>query len=109
MPALRSFKFWPLLVFPLFLQSFGQAADDPRPICSSENHGRMWPEAANHDPKLIAHLVRCGELLVCVHGTWHYHWEAQSVRIDQLGRHAKSKPAATPVGDVRWAAEAPQP
>ncbi len=57
----------------------------------------MWPEAANHDPKLLASAMRCGELLICVHGTWHYHWEAPSVRIDQLGRQPKSK-VSKPMG-----------
>jgi hypothetical protein len=72
------------------------AADDSRPTCSSENQGRMWPEAANHDPKLISHFIRCGELLICVRGSWHYHWEAPTIRIDQLAHHGKpasSKPA----------------
>lgn len=51
----------------------------------------MWPEEANHDRRLILRLVRCGELFICVRGTWHYHWEAASVRLDQLGRGAKLK------------------
>ena len=57
----------------------------------------MWPEAANHDPKLLAQLVRCGELFICVRGDWHYHWETPTVRIDQLGRHAKSIASKPPV------------
>ncbi len=72
-------KIWPVLAFPWLCL----AADDSRPACNSENHGRMWPEAANHDPQL---LVRCGDLLICVRGTWHYRWEAPTVRVDQLAR-----------------------
>jgi hypothetical protein len=49
------------------------AADHSRPACTSQIQGRMWPDAANHDPKLISRLVRCGELLICVRGSWHYH------------------------------------
>jgi hypothetical protein len=51
----------------------------------------MWPDAANHDHKLISQLVRCGQLLICVHGPWRYHWETPSISIDQLGRQAKLK------------------
>ena len=73
-------------------------ADDSRPACSSHNQGQLWPAAANHDSKLMSHLMRCGELLICVRGVWHYHWESPSIRLDQLARHsgskaAKSKPA----------------
>jgi hypothetical protein len=72
-------------------------ADDSRPACGSHNQGQLWPEAANHDPKVLSHLMRCGELFLCVRGTWHYHWEAPSIRLDQLARHAKpnaAKPSA---------------
>lgn len=65
-------------------------ADDARPQCSARNQGQLWPEAANHDSKLMSHLMRCGELLICVRGVWHYHWEAPSIRLDQLARHSKS-------------------
>src|SRR5271169_5697313 len=89
---LRFLQAWALLAIPLLCL----AADDSRPACGSHNQGRMWPEAANHDPTLLAHLVRCGELFICVRGDWHYHWEAPTVRIDQLGKRAKliaSKPS----------------
>jgi hypothetical protein len=82
-----------LLVVPLACL----AADDSPPACGSRNQGQMWPEAANHNPKLISRLVRCGELLICVRGTWHYHWESPTVRLDQLDSHAKSK-ASKPAG-----------
>jgi hypothetical protein len=84
------------------------AADDTRPICGSHNQGQLWPEAANHDSKLLAHLVRCGELFLCVRGTWHYHWESPSVRVDQLVRHAKSSQAKPPVCEEQSAVEARQ-
>jgi len=76
-----------------FLPWIGGAADHPRPVCDSQNQGRLWPDAANHDPKLIPRLSRCGDLYICVRGTWHYHWEATSVRIDQLARNRKAKAA----------------
>jgi hypothetical protein len=83
------------------------AADDSRPACTSQIQGRLWPEAANHDPKLISHLVRCGELLICVRGNWHYHWEAPSVRVDQLVRGGKAKASKPTVCEVQSSADAP--
>lgn len=85
------------------------AADDFRPVCNSQNQGQMWPEAANHDPKLMASMIRCGELLICVRGSWHYRWEAPSVRLDQLGRRAKSRASAPPACQAQFVSEAPPP
>jgi|HubBroStandDraft_5_1064220.scaffolds.fasta_scaffold772421_1 hypothetical protein len=100
----RCLRTWFLAVCPLLCL----AADDLRPVCSSQNQGQMWPEAANHDPKLLASVMRCGELLICVHGTWRYHWEAPSVRIDQLGRQPKSK-VSKPMGcEAQPGSEAPR-
>jgi hypothetical protein len=65
------------------------ASDDSRPACTSQIQGRMWPDAANHDPKVISRLARCGELFICVRGSWHYHWQAPSVRVDQLAHGPK--------------------
>jgi hypothetical protein len=80
------------LVLPLLSLPFPSIAeDDSRPACNSHNQGSMWPEAANHDRSLISRLVRCGELLICVRGNWRYHWEAASVRLDQLDRRTKTK------------------
>ena len=83
-------------------------ADDTRPACNSENQGQMWPEAANHDHKLMSRLVRCGELFICVRGVWHYHWEAPSVRVDQLQHHAKSSGSHPSVCEVS-ALQTPKP
>jgi hypothetical protein len=109
---LRLLKAGLVLATPLLLAcQLALAADDSRPVCSSQNQGRMWPEAANHDPKLISRLVRCGELFLCVRGTWHYHWEAPSVRFDQLGHQAKSKTSKPSVCEVQSAVgvHAPDP
>jgi hypothetical protein len=100
---LRLLKAWLILAAPLLCL----AADDSRPACSSQNQGQMWPEAANHDPKLISRLIRCGELLICVRGTWRYHWEAPSVRLDQLANRAKSKASKPAVCEVQSAVDAP--
>ena len=83
------------------------AADDTRPPCGSQNQGQLWPEAANHDSKLFAHLMRCGELFLCVRGTWHYHWETPSIRVEQLGRHTKSKETKPRVCEEQVAVEQP--
>jgi|SRR5271170_7615812 len=84
-------------------------ADDSRPVCSSQNHGQMWPEAANHDRKLMASLIRCGELVICVRGTWHYQWQAPSVRYDQLGRHEKLENPKSPACEAPSLSEASRP
>jgi len=101
----RCLRAWLILAFPLLCL----AADDTRPACGSQNQGQMWPEAANHDPKLLASLMRCGELLLCVRGTWHYHWEAPSVRLDQLGRRDKAKISKPPACEAQSLVEAPRP
>lgn len=85
----RLLKAWLAVATPLVCL----AADDPRPACSSQTQGQMWPAAANHDPKLMKRLIQCGELFICVHGAWRYHWESPSVRLDQLLHHGKSKSA----------------
>ena len=101
----RCLRTWFIAVYPLLCL----AADDLRPVCSSQNQGQLWPEAANHDPKLLASAMHCGELLICVHGTWHYHWETPSIRVDQLVRRAKSKPAKPAVCEVQSASDASAP
>ncbi len=60
-------------------------AEDPaRPLCTKENVGEMWPEAANHDQKALVHLARCGELQMCVRNGKKFRWQPLTVRIDQL-------------------------
>ncbi|HTW65270.1 MAG TPA: hypothetical protein VME17_11665 [Bryobacteraceae bacterium] len=83
-----------LVSMPLLCQ--GENASQPtdydgRPVCKAEIQGRMRPDIANHDRKLIAGLLRGGELSICVRGTWHYHWEAASVTVTQLSKRSKSK------------------
>lgn len=95
-----------LAVLAMTLPFVCTGADDSRPHCGPQNQGQLWPEAANHDSKAISHLMRCGELFICVRGTWHYHWEAPSIRVDQLARHGKSKTAKPAVCEVQAAREA---
>jgi hypothetical protein len=74
------------------------AADDTRPACDAENLGRLWPEAANHDPKVRKKMAKCGELQLCTKGIWRYHWESLTVRLDQLRGGSKlPKPAGCDV------------
>ena len=93
----------PALVFCTPLASVGE--DDVRPACNTKTQGTMWPEAANRDRSLIARLVRCGELLICVRGTWHYHWEPASVTIEQLRRKANAQPMKPSVCEVKPVAD----
>ena len=98
------------LMLPLICLAADDARpQDPPPACGSHNQGQVWPEAANHDSKLLAHLVRCGELLICVRGTWHYHWESPSIRLDQLGHASKLKASKPSVCEVDTAVNAPPP
>ena len=60
------------------------AEDYARPSCSEQNAGAMWPEAANHDPKALLRLARCGRVRMCVQHRKKYCWESLTVRIDQL-------------------------
>lgn len=98
------------LIFALFVANYLKAAgDDSRPSCGSQNQGQMWPDAANHDDKLLSRLVRCGELYICVRGTWRYHWEAPTVRLDQLSRHAKSSAVRPGSCEVQATSESLRP
>jgi hypothetical protein len=96
---------WLLLAVPCLCL----AAEDPRPACSSQNQGRMWPEAANRDAKLFSRLVRCGELFLCVHGNWRYHWETPSIRLDQLARHDKQNIPKPTVCEVQSTVDVSRP
>ncbi len=74
------------------------ASQDQKPACNAGNVGRLWPEAANHDPKLLKKMARCGELELCTHGFWRYRWESLTVRLDQLrGASHLPKPAGCEV------------
>jgi hypothetical protein len=74
------------------------ASDEQKPVCDADTNGQFWPEAANHDSKLLKKFSRCGELEVCRHGRRRYHWESMTVRIDQLrGGSQLPKPAGCEV------------
>ena len=66
-----------------------------RPACNAETLGRMWPDAANYDPRLFTKLARCGALQVCTRQVWRYRWESPTVTVGQLREGATSaKPGA---------------
>lgn len=60
------------------------AEDSSRPLCTQDNAGELWPEAANHDPKAVLRLARCGDLQICVRKGKRFRWEPLTVRFDQL-------------------------
>jgi hypothetical protein len=70
----------------------GLAADSPKPACNTQNYGRLWPEAANDNPRLVTKLTQCGELQICNRSGWHYRWASLAVRVDQLKRGKKKPP-----------------
>jgi len=74
------------------------AEDAVRPKCTKKNVGQMWPEAANHDHKVLSRLAHCGELQMCIRDVWRYRWDSLTVRLDQLrGGSAFRKPAGCEV------------
>ena len=72
------------------------ADDVPQPACTAQNYGRMWPDAANDNPKMLIKLARCGGLQVCSRPAMRYKWVALTVRVDQLP--GAKKKAAAPAG-----------
>jgi hypothetical protein len=84
-------------------------SDEQKPVCDADTNGQFWPEAANHDSKLLKKFSRCGELEVCARTRYRYRWESITVRIDQLrGGSQLHKPAGCEVqpdavGDENYA------
>jgi len=82
------------LAVALLATNLGLRAEDfPQPLCNAQNYGRMWPDAANDNPKMLLKLARCGDLQICSRHAMRYKWVALTVRVDQL-RGAKKKVAA---------------
>lgn len=59
-----------------------------KPACNAQMLGRMWPDAANDDPRLVVKLTRAGELEICTRGPWRYSWKSPTVSIDKLRERA---------------------
>ena len=55
-----------------------------KPACNAQTLGRMWPDAANDDPRLVVKLTRAGELEICTRGPWRYSWKSPTVSIEKL-------------------------
>jgi hypothetical protein len=65
-----------------------------KPACNETTLGSFWPDEANRDRKLATRLTRCGELEICLYGTWRYHWGPLTVHVNQLARQkTNAKPA----------------
>jgi hypothetical protein len=98
---LRPCSAW-LLPVLLLLSGFTLSAADEtlRPVCKPDTQGQMWPDIANHDRSMISQLARCGDLLICVRGTWHYHWESASVTVNQLDKKQKRKNTKLPACEI---------
>ncbi|HEX5227184.1 MAG TPA: hypothetical protein VFW44_05715 [Bryobacteraceae bacterium] len=109
MPRILTVSLLLVLPFVCVAAEDSSQQDNARPACGSHNQGQLWPEAANHDSKLMARLMRCGELFLCVRGTWRYHWESPSVRLDQLGRGAKAKSSKPSTCEEESTAQAAPP
>jgi len=57
-------------------------ADPPR--CNKHELGKFWPAEANDSPLVAVRLARSGDLRVCGHSGWRYHWLQPSVSVEQL-------------------------
>ncbi len=78
----------------LFIASqLGTAGEPPKPVCNADNAGDFWPAEANRDRIALARYARSGQLEVCGHAMWRYHWVRLTVRVDQLAK----KPSAQDV------------
>ena len=80
-------KTWPLMAAA---SALCLAADISKPACNAQNYGRMWPDAANDNPKMMTKLSQCGELQICSHRGTRYRWVSLTVRVDQLWRGKKN-------------------
>lgn len=65
------------------------AGEVGKPACNAENHGRLWPEAANASPDAARLLSRSGELEMCSLVVWKYRWERLSVNVRDLEKRAR--------------------
>jgi hypothetical protein len=60
------------------------AEEPPKPPCNSQNVAKFWPDQANSNPEARRRAAQSGELEICSHGTWRYHWEPVTVNISQI-------------------------
>jgi hypothetical protein len=89
------------MLFPLIrvwmivaASSLPTPAPAAKPSCNAQTLGRMWPDAANGNPRLMVKLSRGGDLEICTHGDWRYGWKSPTVSLTQLRDAALSKRAA---------------
>jgi hypothetical protein len=81
-----------MVVLPLVQVLLMLAAAGPdRRVCNAASVGRMWPDAANDNPRMVMKLSRCGELEICTRAAWRYRWKPATVTIEQLRDGAKSR------------------
>jgi hypothetical protein len=66
-------------------------ADAHKPACNAQILGRMWPDAANDNPRLVVQLTRAGELEICTRGPWRYSWKSPTVSLEKL-RTSRNRP-----------------
>lgn len=76
----------------LLVSSSVSEAKASKPACNAQTLGRMWPDAANDDPRLVVKLTRAGELEICTRGPWRYSWKSPTVSLEKLrGRAAHNR------------------
>ena len=86
-----------LLKFFLIALILGQpevAVERRKPVCNAATVGDFWPSEANRDRIALARFARTGELELCGHGIWRYHWMHLTVQIHRLAKKPSAQDAA---------------
>ncbi len=77
-------------LFLLLVRTAGSAeVPELKPACKAETRGFLWPAIANGHARIAIQLSHEGQLEICTHGPWRYHWEKPTVHVTLL----KQKPA----------------
>ncbi len=65
-------------------------SDTTRPVCDGGQAGKIWSSSVKPEGK-NGKGNRSGDLQVCAHGVYRYHWQALTVSYQELLRAAQSK------------------
>ena len=79
--------------FVLTTLAWSSTSDDVRPPvkCRRDNAGTFWPQAANIDPAVRNHALRCGALLYCSRTRFGWRWQPMTVTLQSLIAKAAGK------------------
>jgi hypothetical protein len=79
---------FPVIIAIFFSTAFAEpkaiAPMSVKPTCAAIHVGKMWPDDANRDTKMLRAAAQNGELEVCSKHRDGYRWETVSVNVKQL-------------------------